>query len=80
MPGKNGLLIQIQQEKSYHNDELFYLGFENVLKMHASVMEDYTVYKLTAPLRELCRDGVFAQWRFNHIHNFTMPRYISIGP
>ena len=38
MLGKNGLHIRIQQEKSYQNDKLFYLGFEKVLKMQASVI------------------------------------------
>jgi len=36
--GKNGLHIRIQQEKSSQNDKLFYLGFEKVLKMQASVI------------------------------------------
>ena len=40
MLGKNGLHIRIQQEKSYQNDKLFYLGFEKVLKMQASVSAD----------------------------------------
>ena len=31
--GKNGLHIRIQQEKSYQNDKLFYLGFEKVIKI-----------------------------------------------
>ena len=34
---KNVLNIRIQQEKNYLNDEHFFLGFENVLKMQASV-------------------------------------------
>ena len=34
--GKNGLHIRIQQEKSYQYNELFFLGFEKVLKMQAS--------------------------------------------
>ena len=33
MLGKNGLHIGIQREKSHQNDELFFLGFEKVLKM-----------------------------------------------
>ena len=33
MPGKNGLNICTQQEKSYQNDEFFFIGFEKVLKM-----------------------------------------------
>ena len=32
---KNGLNFRIQQEKSYQNEELFFLGFEKVLKMQA---------------------------------------------
>ena len=36
--GKNGLRICIQQEKSYQNYELFFLGLEKVLKMQASVI------------------------------------------
>ena len=36
--GKNGLHIRTQQEKSYQNYELFFLGFEKVLKMQASVI------------------------------------------
>ena len=39
MLGKNGIHIRIQQEKSYQNDKLFYLGFGKVLKMQASVIE-----------------------------------------
>ena len=38
MLGKNGVHIRIQQEKSYHNVKLFYLGFEKVLKMQGSVI------------------------------------------
>ena len=38
--GKNGLHIRIQQEKSYQNDELLFLGFEKVLKMQASVIDN----------------------------------------
>ena len=37
MLGKNGLHIRIQQDKSYQIVELFFLGFEKVLKMQASV-------------------------------------------
>ena len=44
MLGKNGLHIRIQQEKSYQNDELFFLGFEKVLKMQASVIENGTTF------------------------------------
>ena len=36
--GRNGLHICIQQEKSYQNGELFFLGFEKALKMQASVI------------------------------------------
>ena len=36
--GKNRLHIRIQQEKSYQNDELFFLGFEKFIKMQASVI------------------------------------------
>ena len=32
MSGKNGLHILIQQEESYQNDELFFLGFEKSFK------------------------------------------------
>ena len=35
---ENGLNIRTQREKSYQNDELFFLGFENVLKMQTSVI------------------------------------------
>ena len=35
---KNGLHFRIQQEKSFQNDKFFYLGFEKVLKMQASVI------------------------------------------
>ena len=35
---KNGLQKRIQQEKSYQNDEVFFLGFEKVLKVQASVI------------------------------------------
>ena len=45
MLGKNGLHIRIQQEKSYQNDKLFYLGFEKVLKMKASVILDFYMHK-----------------------------------
>ena len=38
MLGKNGFHIRIQQEKSYQNDELFFLGFEKVLKLQGSVV------------------------------------------
>ena len=38
MIGKNVLHIRIQQKKNYQNDELFLLGFENVLKMQVSVI------------------------------------------
>ena len=34
---KNSLHIRIQQEKGYQNDEIFFYGFEKVLKMQASV-------------------------------------------
>ena len=40
MLGKIGLHICIQQEKNYQNDELFFLGFEKVLKLQASVIEN----------------------------------------
>ena len=36
---KNDLHIRITQEKSYQNDEVFFLGFEKVLKMQPSVIE-----------------------------------------
>ena len=36
--GKNGLYIRIQQEKSNEIDELFFMGFEKVLKMQASII------------------------------------------
>ena len=35
---KNGLNICFQQEKSYQNEDLFYMGFEKVLKMQVSVI------------------------------------------
>ena len=38
MLGKNGLHIRIQQEETYQNVELFFLLFEKVLKMQASVI------------------------------------------
>ena len=41
MQGKNGLDIRNQQEKSYRNDELLFLGLEKVLKMQASVIDRY---------------------------------------
>ena len=44
MLGKNGLHIRIQQEKSYQKDELFFLGFEEVLKMQASVVNKQQVH------------------------------------
>ena len=47
MPGKIGLHIRIQQEKSYQNDEFFFLGFEKVLKMQASVMSSGAWSQLT---------------------------------
>ena len=47
MLGKNGLYIRIQQEKSYQNDELFFLGFEKVLKMQASVIGRCSANSLT---------------------------------
>ena len=37
MQGKNGLDIHNQQEKGYQNVELFFLRFEKVLKIQASV-------------------------------------------
>ena len=37
MQGKNGLHIRTQEEKSYQNDELFFLRFDKDLKMEASV-------------------------------------------
>jgi len=40
--GKNGLHIRIQQEKSYQKDELFFLGFEKVIKMQVSVIRRLT--------------------------------------
>ena len=36
---KNDLQIRIQQEKSYEKDGLFFLEFEKVLKMQASVID-----------------------------------------
>ena len=36
--GHNGLYIRIRQEKNNQNDELFFLGFEKVSKMQASVI------------------------------------------
>ena len=39
MLGKKDLHMRIQLEKSYQNDELFFLGFQKVLKMQASVIE-----------------------------------------
>ena len=39
MLGEIGLHIRIQQEKSYQNDELVFLGFEKVLKMQVSVID-----------------------------------------
>ena len=36
--GKNGLDIRIQQKKSYQIDEIFFSGFEEYLKMQASVI------------------------------------------
>ena len=41
MRGKNGLDIRNQQEKTYQKDELFFMGFEKVEKMEASVMYSY---------------------------------------
>ena len=38
MQGKNGLDIRKQQEKSYQNDDLFFLGFDKVKKMQASII------------------------------------------
>ena len=38
MQGKNGLDIHNQQEKSYQNDVVFFLGFVKVYKMQASVI------------------------------------------
>ena len=38
--GKSSFKNRIQQEKSYQSDELFFLGFEKVLKMQASVMDE----------------------------------------
>ena len=43
MQGKNGLNIRNQQEKSYQNDELYFLRFEKVLKMQVSVIQSQTV-------------------------------------
>ena len=59
MQGKNGLDIRNQQEKSYQNDELLFLGFEKVKKMQASVIEYfdlpsrpiYTLYQHIPPRR-----------------------------
>ena len=58
MEGKNCLDIRNQQEKSYQNDELFFLGFEKVQKMQASVIcqalelsgghNDYCKFRCTA--------------------------------
>ena len=45
MLGKNGLHIRAQQEKSYQNYKHFYLGFEKVLKMQASVIDGVLVVK-----------------------------------
>ena len=42
MQGKNSLDIRNQQEKNYQNDELFFLGFEKVKKMQASVIKNFT--------------------------------------
>ena len=39
--GKSGLRIHNQQEKGYQKDELFFLGFEKVLRMQASVIDSY---------------------------------------
>ena len=39
MLGKSGLHIRIQQEKSYQNNELFFLRSEKVLKMQGSVID-----------------------------------------
>ena len=36
--GKNGLHIPFQQEKSYQDGEVFFMGFEKVLKVQASVI------------------------------------------
>ena len=44
MPGKNGLDIRNQQEKSYQNEELFFLGFEKVRSMQASEVIDQIIY------------------------------------
>ena len=41
MQGKNGSDIRNQQEKSYQNDKVFFLRFEIVLKMRASVINTF---------------------------------------
>ena len=38
--GKNGSNIHIQQKKSYQSDELFFMGFENAVKIRASVINE----------------------------------------
>ena len=38
MFGKNALRIRIQEEKSFQNNELFFLGFEKVIKIQAGVI------------------------------------------
>ena len=44
MLGKICFHIRIQQEKSYQNDELFFLGFEKVSKMQAGIIENGTTF------------------------------------
>ena len=44
--GKNGFDIRNKQEKSYKNDELFFLGFEKLLK-NAGQCNDSAMYDLT---------------------------------
>ena len=41
--GKNDLNICIVKEKSYQNDELFFMGIEMVLKLQASVIFHYII-------------------------------------
>ena len=50
MLGKNGFHIRIQHEKSYQNDEVFFLGFEKVLKVQASAINNFDFFS---------RSGIF---------------------
>ena len=58
MLGKNGSHIRIQQEKSSQNDEFFFLRFEKVLKMQASVISDGNIMNY----------GVSWPWSFMQVY------------